>query len=92
MCSLPGFYAPKADLTAPKSDFRFTPESGLKSDISPCPFRAKSRHPSHRPVLARDLRQFGGMPRAAGATPANREMVSLRFGFTAFLALSGHRR
>ena len=37
MCSLPGFYAPKADLTAPKSDFRFTPESGLKSDIAPCP-------------------------------------------------------
>ena len=35
-----GFYAPKADLTAPKSDFRFTPESGLMSDISPCPFRA----------------------------------------------------
>jgi hypothetical protein len=30
----------KADLTGPKSDFRFTPESGLKSDISPCPFRA----------------------------------------------------
>src|ERR1700737_1252898 len=30
----------KADLTAPKSDFRFTRESGLKSDISPCPFRA----------------------------------------------------
>ena len=29
------------DLTAPKSDFRFTPESGLKSDIGPCPFRAK---------------------------------------------------
>jgi hypothetical protein len=27
----------KADLTAPKSDFRFTPESGLKSDIAPCP-------------------------------------------------------
>ncbi len=42
MCSLPGFYAPKADLTAPKSDFRFTPESGLMSDISPCPFRATS--------------------------------------------------
>ena len=42
MCSLPGFYAPKADLTAPKSDFRFTPESGLMSDISPCPFRAIS--------------------------------------------------
>ncbi len=31
MCSLPGFYAPKADLTAPKSDFRFTPESGSVS-------------------------------------------------------------
>jgi hypothetical protein len=27
----------KADLTAPKSDFRFTPENGLKSDITPCP-------------------------------------------------------
>jgi hypothetical protein len=40
VCSLPGFYAPKADLTAPKSDFRFTPESGLKSDIAPCPFGA----------------------------------------------------
>jgi len=24
------------------ADFRFTPESGLKSDIAPCPFRAKS--------------------------------------------------
>jgi len=27
----------KTDLTAPKSDFRITPESGLKSDIAPCP-------------------------------------------------------
>jgi hypothetical protein len=34
----------KADLTAPKSDFRFTPESGLKTDIAPCPFGAKRRH------------------------------------------------
>jgi hypothetical protein len=25
---------------APKSDFRFAPESGLKTDIAPCPFRA----------------------------------------------------
>jgi hypothetical protein len=32
----------KADLTAPKSDFRFTPESGLKSDITPFPFSANS--------------------------------------------------
>ena len=47
MCSLPGFYAPKADLTAPKSDFRFTPESGLMSDISPCPFRAISGSRTH---------------------------------------------
>ena len=29
------------DLTAPKFDFRFTPESGLKSDIGPCPGCAK---------------------------------------------------
>src|SRR5258708_6522233 len=27
----------KAALTAPKSNFRFTPESGLKSDITACP-------------------------------------------------------
>jgi hypothetical protein len=26
----------KADLTAPKSYFRFAPESGLKLDIAPC--------------------------------------------------------
>ena len=32
----------KADLTGPKSDFRFTLESGLKSDIAPCPFRANN--------------------------------------------------
>ena len=32
------------DLTAPKFDFRFTPESGLKSDIGPCQVRAKNRH------------------------------------------------
>src|ERR1700741_5059753 len=28
------------DLTAPKSNFRSSPESGLKSDIAPCPKRA----------------------------------------------------
>src|SRR5258706_11871852 len=32
------------DLTAPKFDFRSSPESGLKSDIGPCPVRAISRH------------------------------------------------
>jgi hypothetical protein len=31
----------EADLTALKFDFRFTPESGLKSDIAPCPVGAK---------------------------------------------------
>jgi hypothetical protein len=31
----------KAELTACKSDFRFTPENGLKSDISQCPKRAQ---------------------------------------------------
>jgi len=31
------------DLTAPKSDFRSSPKSGLKSAIAPCPVRAKSR-------------------------------------------------
>ena len=32
----------KADLTAPKTDFRYTPESGLKTDIVPCPKSATS--------------------------------------------------
>jgi hypothetical protein len=31
----------KADLMAP-SDFRFTPESGLRADIAPCPVRANT--------------------------------------------------
>src|SRR5712671_2137181 len=35
-------FGSKAALTAPKSDFRFTPESGLNSDIAPCPFRANN--------------------------------------------------
>ena len=29
-------YGSKAALTAPKSDFRFAPEGGHKSDITPC--------------------------------------------------------
>jgi len=32
------------DLTAPNFDFRSSPESGLKSDIGPCPVRATSGH------------------------------------------------
>src|SRR6267378_1035917 len=30
------------DLTALKPDFRFTPESRLRADIAPCPFRANN--------------------------------------------------
>jgi len=30
----------KTILTAPKCDFCFTPDSGLYSDIGPCPFGA----------------------------------------------------
>jgi len=35
-------YGSSADLTVPEVDFRFTPESGLASDIGPCLFRAIS--------------------------------------------------
>jgi hypothetical protein len=34
----------KGDLTALKFDFRFTPESGLKSAIAACQFRANKRN------------------------------------------------
>jgi hypothetical protein len=34
----------KADLTAPKLDFRFTRESGLQADIVRGPVGAKNRH------------------------------------------------
>ena len=32
--------------------FRFTPESGLMSDIAPCPFRALNRHGLNHRVSA----------------------------------------
>ena len=35
-------FGSKAALTALKTDFRFTPESGLKSDIALCPKSAKN--------------------------------------------------
>ena len=35
------------DLTAPKSNFRFTPESGLEVG-----HRARSRKPAHNPTLS----------------------------------------
>jgi len=37
--SVPG---QKAALTVPKSDFRFTPESGLEMDKRPCRLRART--------------------------------------------------
>jgi hypothetical protein len=39
-------FGSSTDLTAPKFDFRFPPESGLKSDIAPRLFRANMRHAS----------------------------------------------
>jgi len=33
-------YGSKAVLTGPKADFRYSLESGLKTDIAPCPFGA----------------------------------------------------
>jgi hypothetical protein len=33
-------FGSSTDLAAPKFDFRSSPESGLKSDIGPCPFGA----------------------------------------------------
>src|SRR5258705_10591887 len=35
-------FGSSTDLTAPKFDFRSSTESGLKSDIGPCPVRATS--------------------------------------------------
>jgi hypothetical protein len=56
----------KADLTAPKSNFRFTPQSRLRADIAPCPFRATSglMRRSKRSVIrshARHASNTGGM-------------------------------
>jgi hypothetical protein len=50
----------KADLTTPKSDFRYTPESGLKTDIAPCPKSADT-------VAEVVLHKWSKIPRAAGA-------------------------
>ena len=36
----------------PKSDFRFPPESGLRADLSPCPFGANNRL-VHRAAVSR---------------------------------------
>jgi hypothetical protein len=41
----------KADLTAPKSDFRYTPESGLKTDIAPVKWVWRITFDSSRAVI-----------------------------------------
>ena len=57
---------PTTDLTAPKFDFRFTPESGLKSDIAPCPGCAnnglmhRSKHHRSFDHLVGELLQLRG--------------------------------
>jgi hypothetical protein len=48
----------KAALTAAKSNFRFTPESRLNSDIAPCPKSAKGG----------SRRRFFKSPRRRGAS------------------------
>jgi hypothetical protein len=46
------------DLTALKPDFRFTPESGLNSDIAPCPKSANNGHRSLLDHLISSAEQF----------------------------------
>ena len=55
------------DLTAPKFDFRFTPENGLKSDISPCPKSATTRlmHRSNDEAMS-SFRQACGLQSPGG--------------------------
>ena len=58
----------KAALAAPKSDFSFTPESGLRADIGPCPFRAtsglvrRSKHDDYRSPCCRSKPACGAIP------------------------------
>src|SRR6266516_5133764 len=63
----------KAALTAPKTDFRFTPESGLNSDIAPSPKSAISG--SHSILVA-----TGEIPGCDGhsGNPARRNPSSYR--------------
>src|SRR5712675_235394 len=72
------------DLTAPKSNFRFTPESGLKSDIRPCPKSAIDRHirPQINPAGAKpgpDDTLGGFFPIASPRDPAaHARLLALR--------------
>jgi hypothetical protein len=57
-----GMRCPRA--TTPKSNFRFTPESGLRADIAPCPFRAMKRHGEfHSITSSARASSVGGMVR-----------------------------
>src|SRR5258708_6498591 len=56
----------KAALTTPKSDFRYNPESGLKSDIAPCPKSARRRREHLQQTVERLLNQFIGADQDRG--------------------------
>jgi hypothetical protein len=51
----------KADLTAPKSNFRYTPQSGLRADIAPCPFRAITGEVIHSITSSARASNVGGI-------------------------------
>src|SRR5260370_23728959 len=59
-------FGSSTDLTAPKFDFRFTPESGLKSDIGPCPFRANKRLMHRSNLIAYSITSSARESKAAG--------------------------
>jgi hypothetical protein len=71
------WFESKAALTAPKPNFRFDPETGLKSDIGSGPFRAKSGNrlrcpePFARPIRRRPnwVSWFCTWPSAAVQSP-----------------------
>ena len=62
------------DLTAPKFDFRFSPESGLKSDIGPCPVRANSRSGGENAKVTVNYRKVGGSDPVAPRAQSQRKL------------------
>ena len=70
----------KLPWTAPKSNFRYTPESGLNSDIWPCLFRAKNRHGPlfDHLVGAGEERRWNGEAEGLGGLEVDRQ---LEFGW-----------
>ncbi len=59
--SLTSGLGPKGDLTAPKSNFRSTPESGLKSDIRPCPKSAPAGDPREASDVLSGIKVIGSL-------------------------------